>query len=297
MSAAATHDRALAAGRAQLRAAGVDTAALDARLLMEAAGGLDRLGLIMAGGDTVPEATAARYAAFLQRRAAGEPVGRIVGFREFYGRRFALGPATLEPRPDTETLVEAVLERVRAGRLAGVAADGTGLSFIDVGTGSGILAVTLAAELPGARGIASDLAPEALALARGNAAAHGAGDRLAFVAGSYLAPFSGRFALIVSNPPYIASKDIASLAREVRLHDPRLALDGGADGLDAYRALMADGRALLTDGGLLSVEIGADQGESVPALMAVAGFADVEVVCDLAGRARVIVGINYSQNP
>lgn len=275
----------------RLAAAGIDTAAIDARLLVAAATGASRLDLLAAADRPVATDAAARLDDWIGRRAAGEPVGRILGTASFYGLDFALGPDTLEPRPDTETLVEVALGAVRSGRIAGVSPDGDGLRLLDLGTGTGAIAVSLLSKLTRARGLATDLSPGALDVAKGNAARHGVGDRLDFALGSFFAAAPGSFNLIVSNPPYIASDVIAGLDREVRLHDPRLALDGGIDGLDAYRAILNDVRDHLSSGGILAVEIGWDQGTAVSALFGAAGLAEIEVHRDLGDRERVVSGL------
>lgn len=280
----------LADARKRLTAAGVDTAAIDARLLVEAATGASRLDLLAATDRTVTADAAARLDGWVDRRATGEPVGRILGVASFYGFEFALGPDTLEPRPDTETLVEVALAAVRSGRIAGASADGAGLRLLDLGTGTGAIAVALLAKMPGASGIATDLSPGALDVARKNAVRNGVAGRLDFALGDFFAPVAGSFGLIVSNPPYIASDVIAGLDREVRLHDPRLALDGGPDGLDAYRAILAGIGDHLAAGGLLAVEIGWDQGDAVAALFRTAGLMEIEVHRDLGGRERVVSG-------
>lgn len=288
MSPALTLGALIAEARRRLRAAGIDTADIDARLLVEAATGTGRLDALTAPDRTIPAEDAARLDGWLTRRSNGEPVGRILGRASFYGLDLALGPDTLEPRPDTEVLVETALAAVRAGRLPGIAADGEGLRFLDIGTGTGAIAIALLTKLPAARGLATDLSPGALAVAHDNAVRHGVADRLAFAAGSYFEPVDGRFALIVSNPPYIESAVIEGLDPEVRFHDPLLALDGGPDGLDAYRAIIAGAPGHLLPGGCLAVEIGWDQGEAVSALTATAGFADPVVHRDLGGRDRVV---------
>lgn len=283
-----SYERLLAEARVRLAAAGSDTAGLDARVLLEAASGLDRMALVRDGDRPAPDEVATSFAGFLDRRLAGEPVGRIVGFREFYGRRFALGPATLEPRPDTEILCAAAIELVRGGGLPGVGTEGEGLTFVDVGTGSGAIVVTLLAELACARGVATDLASDALIVAGANARAHGVSARLTMVASSYLDALGGCFPLVVSNPPYIRSGDVAGLAPEVRLHDPVLALDGGYDGLVAYRALATAGWRRVSPGGALMLEIGADQGHEVVAILEERGFERIDILDDLGGRNRVV---------
>lgn len=290
-----TVDGLLAEARRRLKAARVEEPGLHARILVGAALGLDAAGLIRSGEGPVRSADVATVLAWVERRAGGEPVGRILGVRSFRGLDFALGPDTLEPRNDTEALVDAAIGAVRAGGVPGltggrVAADGEGLLFADVGTGTGAIAIALAHALPASRGIATDLSAGALAVARGNAERHGVGARLGFRQGSWLEPVGERVGLVVSNPPYIPSGDIAELDREVREHDPVLALDGGADGLDAYRAIVPAAAGQLLPGGTLAVEIGWTQAEDVGGLFARAGFGEIRVLPDLAGRDRVVIG-------
>ncbi|WP_181704477.1 peptide chain release factor N(5)-glutamine methyltransferase [Chthonobacter rhizosphaerae] len=284
-----TVDALLADARRRLRDAGLPTAALDARVLVAHALGWSAVRLVADGGAPTDTETAARIDELVRRRVAGEPVGRILGAREFHGLTFELGPDTLEPRPDTEVLVDAALALVRSGGCPGAAPDGEGLLFVDVGTGTGAIAVALLVALPGARGIAVDLAPGALAVAGANAARHGVAGRLDLREGSFLDPVAEPVPLIVANPPYIASAEIAGLAPDVRDHDPRLALDGGPDGLDAYRALSAQGFAALTAGGTICLEIGSTQAASVSALLGAAGFEAIRILEDLEGRDRVVV--------
>lgn len=295
MNGASTLGSLLATARRRLAAAGVDTAAIDARLLVAAATGASRLDLLAAADRPVATDAAARLDDWINRRIAGEPVGRILGSASFYGLDFALGPDTLEPRPDTETLVEVALGAVRSGRIPGVSPDGDGLRLLDLGTGTGAIAVALLAKLARARGLATDLSPGALEVAKGNAARHGVDDRLDFALGDFFAAATDLFNLIVSNPPYIASDVITGLDREVRLHDPRLALDGGTDGLVAYRTILQGVREHLSSGGILAVEIGWDQSEAVGDLFAAAGLSEIEVHSDLGGRDRVVSGLLLTQ--
>lgn len=261
------------------RAAGLDSPELDARVLAGHALGLDHARLMAAAERPLAADEAARVAALAARRLAREPVARIVGRREFWGLALAVAPAVLVPRPETETVVEAALARLdRRGPLR----------VLDLGTGSGALLIALLRELPRAFGVASDRSPAALHLARANAAAHGLADRAGFVACDFGAALAGGFDLVVSNPPYVASADIGTLAPEVRDHDPRLALDGGCDGLAAYRAIAADAGRLLAATGLLVLELGAGQAPAVAALLREAGLDPAEPVPDLAGIPRAI---------
>ncbi len=258
-----------------------DGAAVEARTIVGHVLGLDLTGLMLGRDRPVEPDVVARMIDLARRRLAGSPVQRVIGEADFFGLAFRLTPATLVPRPDTETLVEAVL-----ARLEGVARP----VVADLGVGSGAILVALLHARADAIGIATDLSEAALTTARGNAERHGVAERAGFVRGSYASMLAaGRFDAVVSNPPYIASAVVDRLDRSVRDHDPRLALDGGADGLDAYRRIVVEAGAALKPGGLLAVEIGWDQGESVPALVSAAGYEDVAVLPDLAGRDRVVV--------
>ena len=217
------------------------------------------------------------------RRLAGEPVARILGEKEFWGLAFQLNSATLVPRPETEALVElgiAELSSHDAPRL------------LDLGTGSGCIPIALLVELPAAIAIAVDLDPQAIAAAGINARRHRVADRLTLRQGSWFSPIERgeMFDLVVSNPPYIESADILELDREVRDHDPILALDGGADGLDAYRVIVREAPSVLVSGGMLAVEIGSRQGRAVLELMERRGFSEVAVARDLSGLDRVVSG-------
>lgn len=277
-------EQALARATRQLADAGIEQPGLDARMLMQHASQMTHAALIARMGETVTAETAVAFERDLARRLAGEPVHRIIGEREFYGLAFTVTPAVLDPRSDTEILVGRVIAD-QAGR------EGP-LQFADVGSGSGAIAVALLVNLPQARCLAIDLSADALAVTRDNAERHGVGERLDAVRGDYLEAAGGPFDFIVSNPPYIRSDEIGGLQREVREHDPRLALDGGADGLDAYRALFAQAPSRLKPSGRLYLEIGADQAEDCRRLAAEAGWKAVEVIIDLAGRERLIVAVH-----
>lgn len=278
-----TARRALAA---RFKAAGIDNPDLDARLLVSAATGLDLTRLIVETARALSAQEAAKLDAFAARRIAGEPIARILGEQEFWGLRLALAPSTLIPRPDTETVVEAALDCVRAMRV-----DDGRYRIADLGTGSGAILLALLTELPNAIGIGTDLSEETLAVARTNAERHGLADRAAFAVSDFASALDGPFDLIVSNPPYIRSADIAALAIEVRAHDPHLALDGGADGLDAYRAITRQAAGLLKPGGALVVEIGIGQEGDVRQLMTAAGLIPAGPGRpDLAGITRAVTG-------
>ncbi|MCB1465531.1 MAG: peptide chain release factor N(5)-glutamine methyltransferase [Nitratireductor sp.] len=272
---------ALAVASAKLAGAGIATAALDARLLLQHADGCGHAALISRMVDKAPAETLQAYETMVTRRLGGEPVSRIVGRREFFGLDFAVTPAVLDPRPETELLVERVLGD-REDRQAA-------LVFADVGTGSGAITIALLVHLPQARCMAIDVSADALGVAADNARANGVGDRIEFVRASYLEGIAGPFDFVVSNPPYIAGREIATLEREVREHDPRLALDGGEDGLDAYRALLGQAGASLKSGGRLYLEIGKGQADAIAALAAERGWRLDGVIADLAGIERVLV--------
>ncbi len=271
-----TGAEALREAAARLTAAGVADAPRDARRLLAHATGIgaDRL-LLHLGEPLAPEAAAA-FARAVAARAARQPVAQITGSRLFWGRAFRVTRDTLDPRPETETLIAAALERPYA-------------RVLDLGTGTGCILLTLLAERPGARGLGTDLSAAALEVAAENAEALGLADRAEFAVSDWFAGLAGRFDLIVSNPPYIAAGEMAGLAPELRDWEPHLALTPGGDGLDAYRAIAAGAGVHLAPGGRLMVEIGPAQGAAVQALFAAAGLAGLRVLPDLDGRDRVIV--------
>jgi release factor glutamine methyltransferase len=221
--------------------------------------------------------------ALAARRLAGEPVARIVGVKEFWGLPFAIAPAVLVPRPETETVVETAL-----GRLDAAGARERSLRIVDLGTGSGAILVALLHELREASGIGTDCSVAAIETARENARLLGVAPRAAFVACDFGAALGGGFDLVVANPPYVASAEIATLAREVRDFDPTAALDGGADGLAAYRTILADAGRLLAPGAFLVMEVGAHQSDAVSTLADAAGLTATAATPDLAGIPRVV---------
>jgi release factor glutamine methyltransferase len=279
-----TLHEAFAAAAGRLREAGLETPELDARLLLCDAAGLTHEAYIARGGDMLRAESAARLDAAIARRIAHEPVSRITGAREFYGREFLVGPETLDPRPDSETLVEAALDiaAARGGRSAPI-------KLLDLGTGTGCILITLLAELSASRGVGTDISQGALAAGRRNAERLGVAGRASFVAADWLDGIEGQFDLIVSNPPYIPTEEIEGLAPDVAAYDPRLALDGGPDGLGAYRRIAAGAGSTLAAGGKLLVEIGATQGEEVVGIFRAAGLKLREIKEDLAGRPRAVV--------
>jgi len=268
---------------ARFRAGGIDAPELDARILVAHALGLDHAALAAAGMRGLSAEEENAVAALGHRRLAREPVARIVGRKEFWSLTLRVDASTLVPRPETETVVEAALAAVDArGSRAGV------LRIADLGTGSGAILLALLRELPNSFGVGTDISPRALALARDNAKRLGL-TRAVFVACDLAAALRGPFDVIVANPPYIASGDIAGLAPEVRLFDSRPALDGGPDGLDCYRAIAATASALLAADGVLAVELGAGQAEPIAALFAAAGLAPATPKPDLNGVPRALV--------
>ena len=271
---------------AQFKSAAIDSADLDARLLTGHALGLDLTGMITAAQRQLTPDESARIEDFVRRRLAGEPVARIVGEKEFWGLSLHLTPATLVPRPDTETVVELALELLRTG-----GALDRPLRIADLGTGTAAILLALLSELPTATGFGTDISEAALQTAAANAAHSGLSERTTFIACDYASGLSGPFDLIVSNPPYIRSGDIDGLAVEVRDYDPLAALDGGADGLDAYRTLIPQAARLLAPGALLVVEAGQGQSGLIEALMTAAGLTPATAPkADLAGIPRAVAG-------
>lgn len=270
--------------RERLRQAGVDTPDLDARLLVEHATGTTQTDRI-ARHDMAVDAESLRAAeAALARRAAGEPVHRILGYREFHGLELRLSPATLEPRPDTETLVDAVLPFLRD-----LAAAGRGPRILDLGTGTGAIALALLKEVPEATALGVDISGEALATAAANARRLGLEPRFAARRSDWFSAVAEKFHAILTNPPYIRSEAIGLLPREVRDFDPMPALDGGTDGLDAYRVIAKGAAERLEAGGLVAAEIGHDQADDVKLLFGSAGFRLRRTAADLSGHPRVLV--------
>lgn len=275
----------LAVGAARLAEAGLPDARREAAALLGAALGWDRGEVWLRGPELVPAPAAAQYVAWLGRRAAREPFAYITGEKEWFGLRLHVSPAVLIPRPETELLAEFAIAQLPSGRPARVA---------DVCTGSGCLAVAIAAQRPQASVVAVDVSPGALAVARGNAERHGVADRVAFaavdvLADGALARLGGPFDVIVSNPPYVAPAEYAALEPEVREYEPALALvPPGGDALAFYRALAAAPEALVP-GGLLAVEVGAAQAPAVVALLeAAGGWAAIQVIPDYSGIGRIV---------
>jgi release factor glutamine methyltransferase len=261
----------------------IESPDLDARVLIGHALGLDQAGMMSAADRALTEDEIAAIAALAARRLVHEPVARILGSKEFWSLEFQLSPATLVPRPETETVVEAALKAIEGQR-------NRSLRIADLGTGSGALLLALLSELPNATGIGTDVSLPALRTARENAARLGLSGRAHFVACDFGAALNGEFDLVVSNPPYVARDDIALLLPEVREHDPIQALDGGVDGLDCYRRIATHARRILAPGGTLVVELGAGQAPAVTALLRDGGIAAAGTVDDLAGHPRALSG-------
>lgn len=264
----------------QLSSRGIETAALDARLLLQSAAGMTHADIVAGPDLNLPADVMARFLLLVERRRAFEPVSRILGTREFYGRSFRVTPDVLDPRADTETLIGATLA---------LAKDKRPLRILDLGTGSGAIVVTLLTELPEAQAVATDLSSAALQVAKGNAEALGVANRVRFVRANWFDGVGGQFDFIVSNPPYIPLGDIAVLAIDVREFDPAKALDGGPDGLEAYRRIASGAGGHLAPKGHVILEIGAGQENAVNDLFRVQGFDRESRHFDLAGHVRCLV--------
>jgi release factor glutamine methyltransferase len=280
-----TYDALLRDTAVALTAAGIDNVRFEARLLLSHATGLSTEELISRGRDPAPPALEEGLRALTARRVKREPMAYILGEREFWGLPFKVTPAVLVPRPDSETVIEAALslmpDRARAWRI------------LDLGLGSGCLLLTLLREFPDARGVGLEASPEALAVARGNAEALGVADRATLLEGDWRVPdwtrsLGGSFDLVVSNPPYIEASTIDGLMPEVARHEPRLALDGGPDGMAPYRAIAAVGLQLVAPGGLLLAEVGEGQAIEVARIFSTAGLHAGAPFKDLGGIDRVV---------
>lgn len=274
-----------------LRDNGIDSPELDSRLLIGAVLQLDLTGLISAARRPLAAEQAASLSAIAERRLRGEPVARIIGEKEFWGLALQLSADTLVPRPDTETIVEAALACLDAAGPRSRA-----LRIADLGTGSGAILLALLTELPGAYGLGTDISLAALRTAQGNAERLGQAARATFIACDYASALAPGLDLIVSNPPYIRTADIAGLDMEVRDHDPLRALDGGIDGLDAYRAIAPAAERLLNPGGMLVVEVGHDQSDAVADLMRAARLMlPGPAKRDIGGHRRAVLGQKKSR--
>ena len=266
----------LSIGAGELRKAGIEEAMRDARRLMAGALGVEAGRLTLMERDELNPVTVAEFHDSIRQRCEGVPVSHLLGWREFYGRRFEVNRDVLDPRPETEALIaEALREPFE--------------EVLDLGSGSGCILLTLLAERPEASGVGTDLSPGALTVAKRNAEGLEAAGRCALIESDWFGAVRGKYDLVVSNPPYIAADEMGGLARELS-HEPRMALTDEADGLNAYRAIAAGAGVHLRPQGRLLVEIGWRQGAAVAALFEAAGFADVRVLPDLDGRDRVVAG-------
>jgi release factor glutamine methyltransferase len=266
----------LAAAVRRLDAAGVPEPAIDARRLLAHALAVDpgRLTLALAGA--VPPEVAGSFETLVERRVSRVPLSHLTGRRAFWGRDFVVSAAVLDPRPETEVMIDAALQ-------------GSFSDVLDLGTGSGCILVTLLADRPTARGVGVDISRAALAVAVENARRHGVADRAMFACSDWFSAVGGTYDLIVANPPYIAAEEMAGLSPEVRDHEPRLALTDDSDGLSSYRTILRQARPYIRPGGRLMLEIGAGQGEAVTAIARGEGFADLRILPDLDGKDRVVV--------
>jgi release factor glutamine methyltransferase len=268
--------------RKRLEAVGIDSPVIDARLLVEAAADASRVDIVTDPYRALSQAQEDRLEDYVARRERREPVSHILGRKGFWKIMLSVTPDVLTPRPDTEVIVDHALRAFDEHRA---------FSVLDLGVGSGAILLSILAERPRAKGLGVDVSEEALAVARENAARLGLEKRVALLRGDWTAGLDAEsFDLVVSNPPYIPSADIAGLDPEVRDHEPRLALDGGADGLDAYRLLAPEILRVLRPGGRFLVEIGHDQSQAVEPLFRAAGGLNVATLKDLSDRHRVVWG-------
>ncbi len=277
MIAALTAAKAMAAATARLRAAGVNDPARDARVLLAHAARIEASRVTLIAPEELSPDIAERYEQLVSLRAIRVPVSHLLGEREFYGRNFRVSRDVLDPRPETETLIEAALSEPFD-------------HVLDLGVGSGCILVTLLAERASATGLGADLSEAACLQASANAVQHNVQDRAEILRSDWFERIEGQFDLIVSNPPYIALSEMQDLSPEVREHEPRMALTDEGDGLDAYRRIAAGAPDFLMAGGRLLVEIGPTQAKDVSALFDAAGLSDIRVIPDLDGRDRVVLG-------
>lgn len=268
--------------KARLEAAGLTGPVIDARLLVEAAAGATRADIIGDPYRVLSTDQVQTLETYVSRRERREPVSHILGRKGFWKIMLAVNANVLTPRPDTEVIVDMILKAIPEGQI---------FSILDLGVGSGAILLSILAERPGGKGLGVDVSEDALAVARENAANLGLASKLALLRGDWTTGLGDDgFDVVVSNPPYIASAVIETLEPEVSVHEPRLALDGGADGLDAYRILAPEILRVLKPGGIFAVEIGFDQKEAVEALFRTAGAQDINTVLDLANHDRVVMG-------
>lgn len=271
------------AGRERLEAGGIDQPVIDSRLMLEAAADVTRLEIITDPHRLLSGEQMATFDGYIERRLRREPVSHILGRKGFWKIMLSVTPHVLTPRPDTEVIVDEALKAFP---------EAMAFNMLDLGVGSGAILLAILAERPAARGLGIDISEEALAVARENAANLDLDSRVALLRGDWTAGLGDEsFDLVVSNPPYIASDEIETLDPEVKDHEPRLALDGGPDGLDPYRVLAPEILRVLKPGGLFAVEIGHTQAGAVEALFREAGGAQVRTIKDLALRDRVVAGV------
>lgn len=271
-----------AAARDRLKEAGIDSPAIDARLLIEAACGATRLEIVTEPYREVSAEQSAMLDVYLDRRIRREPVSKILGRKAFWKILLQVTPHVLSPRPESEVIVDHVLRAFP---------EGMAFNLLDLGVGSGAIMLAILAERPAARAVGIDISEEAIAVARENAANLDLNHRVAFLRGDWTAGLEdGAFDVVVSNPPYIESEVIETLDPEVKDHDPRIALDGGADGMDPYRVLAGEVLRVLKPGGPFFLEIGASQSAAVEVLMRGAGAQGVSTLRDLSDRDRVVTG-------
>jgi release factor glutamine methyltransferase len=274
-----TAGEAMAAAAARLRAAGVPDPARDARILLAHAASVDAARVTLIAPEEIAPDIAERFERLIALRAVRVPVSHLVGARAFYGRDFKVSREVLDPRPETETLIELALS-------------GPFERILDLGTGSGCILVTLLAERAGATGLGVDLSEGACLQASANAVQHGVAARADIAQSDWFETVEGRFDLIVANPPYLAATEMGQIAPELRDHEPRMALTDGADGLSVYRIIADEAQGYLTAAGRVLVEIGWQQGETVQEIFSRAGWGDVHLAHDLDGRARVVSAAN-----
>ncbi len=272
---------------ARLRDAGIDTAMLDGRMIIRHVTGLSDIDLISRPETPVSDRHIVQVDELIARRETGEPISRLIGYKEFFGREFRVTPATLDPRPDTEVLIETALKLLPEQQ------NGKELRILDIGTGTGAIAITLLAERSFLKGVATDVSREALEVCYGNSCKHGVEDRLGLVCTNWADGVDGEFDVVISNPPYIASQELPHLEAGVRNYDPRVALDGGRDGLDAYRSIFKTAAGLIRKDGHLLVEFGKGQHEEIVKIagqenLTLAALAD-SLIRDLAGIIRCSV--------
>ncbi len=292
--------QALVKGTEALSRIGMEGARLDAELLLRLALGWGREQLILNNEKMLETTDQTLFLSLLERRACGEPLAYITGHREFWSLDFIVTPAVLSPRPETERIVEVTLSLLEElDRRRGIAEPEKKISILELGTGSGAIAVSLAKERKDLEIWATDLSPAALAIARGNAERHGVEKNILFFLGDTFEPvknWQGSFHGIISNPPYVRLSEMETLPREV-LREPRLALDGGSDGLDLYRRIIPQGHLYLVDEGFMALEMGLDMGQDLSRLFGSVGcYSEVSVHQDYSGRDRVISACLHGPN-